>query len=111
MERQTQASALSYKVKVTREAERDLEEISPEIARRLLALAAKKLSAAPDYFGEPLKGAEGRLWKMKPGDYRILYLVDFKGRIVHLIAIRHRKDVYRQSKLETYLKIAESLLK
>jgi mRNA interferase RelE/StbE len=40
-----------------------------------------------------LRGREG--YRMRVGDYRILYLVDDASRTVDVVAVGHRKDVYR----------------
>ncbi len=40
-----------------------------------------------------LRGREG--YRMRIGDYRILYLVDDTSRTVNIVAVGHRKDVYR----------------
>lgn len=41
-----------------------------------------------------LTGADG--WRIKSGNYRIVYLVDDSARIVTVTRIAHRKDVYRR---------------
>ena len=41
-----------------------------------------------------LEGAED-LWRIRIGDYRVIYSVDDSGRVVDITAIRHRSDVYR----------------
>ncbi|MBN1187180.1 MAG: type II toxin-antitoxin system RelE/ParE family toxin [Bacteroidales bacterium] len=41
-----------------------------------------------------LKGKEN-LWRVRSGDYRIVYTIDDKIEIIEINRIRHRKDVYR----------------
>lgn len=41
-----------------------------------------------------LKGKE-KLWRIRYGDYRIVYSIDDKIEIIEINRIRHRKDVYR----------------
>ena len=43
----------------------------------------KKLSGAKD------------LWRLRVGDYRMVYKIDDARRIVDIAVIRHRRDVYR----------------
>ncbi|MEK6645952.1 MAG: type II toxin-antitoxin system RelE/ParE family toxin [Candidatus Firestonebacteria bacterium] len=43
-----------------------------------------------------LSGEENR-WRLRIGDYRILYEIDDKAHIVTIYRVRHRKEVYRQS--------------
>lgn len=35
------------------------------------------------------------LWRVRSGDYRIVYSIDDKIKIVEINRVRHRKDVYR----------------
>ena len=35
------------------------------------------------------------LWRIRVGDYRVVYAIYDDKKIVDIIAVRHRKDVYR----------------
>lgn len=41
-----------------------------------------------------LKGKE-KLWRVRSGDYRIVYTIEDKIEIEEINRVRHRKDVYR----------------
>ena len=41
-----------------------------------------------------LRGAED-LYRLRVGDYRVIYSVDTKGRVVLLLLVGHRREVYR----------------
>jgi len=41
-----------------------------------------------------LRGSSG-LWRIRIGDYRVVYRVDDPARMIDVSHIRHRKDVYR----------------
>ena len=41
-----------------------------------------------------VQGADN-LWRIRIGDYRVLYTIDDQARIVDILAIRHRSDAYR----------------
>jgi mRNA interferase RelE/StbE len=43
---------------------------------------------------EKLSGPES-LYRIRKGKYRIVYSIDFKAGIVRVLAVDHRKDVYR----------------
>lgn len=45
--------------------------------------------------GEPLKGEFEGLFRLRVARYRIIYQVNHLRRIILLITIEHRKDVYR----------------
>ena len=44
----------------------------------------------------PLKGEGKGLWRLRVGDYRILYQIQDAVLIVLVIDVGHRRDVYRQ---------------
>ncbi len=41
-----------------------------------------------------LKDASDR-YRLRKGDYRIIYMIDDKAMIVQIMLVRHRRDVYR----------------
>ena len=68
----------------------------PKETRGRAALSILELATLPSPQGvEKLKGYE-RLYRLRVGDYRIVYEVT--GEDVTVIAVSHRKDVYRQLK-------------
>lgn len=99
-----------YQVKVTPDAVDDLKDISSGHAETLLALINDKLARAPEHFGEPLKGYGGKIWKLKPGKYRVLYLIRYREKDVHVLAIRNRDHVYKPRDLKKYMKEALVIL-
>ncbi len=57
-----------------------------------------KLSSEPHPPGcEKLVGPEG-WYRIRQGDYRVVYLVDSAARIVEIIKVGHRREVYRKGK-------------
>ncbi len=54
-----------------------------------------KLASDPRPAGsKKLKDSEEDLWRIRVGDYRIIYLIDDQIRIVNIRKVGHRKDVY-----------------
>jgi mRNA interferase RelE/StbE len=41
-----------------------------------------------------IKGGRN-LWRIRIGDYRVVYTVDDPDAIVDVVAVRHRRDAYR----------------
>jgi mRNA interferase RelE/StbE len=41
-----------------------------------------------------LQGADN-LWRIRVGEYRVIYFIDDRGRILDISAVRHRSDAYR----------------
>jgi mRNA interferase RelE/StbE len=57
--------------------------------------AIERLATNPRPKGcRKLEGADN-LWRIRVGDYRVIYSVDDARRIVDIIAIRHRSEAYR----------------
>jgi mRNA interferase RelE/StbE len=63
-----------------------------QIAAKILQLAANPHPATAKVVQGMVDGEE-RVYRIRSGDYRIIYCV--RGVIVCVLAIDHRKDVYR----------------
>ncbi|KKQ78031.1 MAG: hypothetical protein A3A96_02975 [Candidatus Zambryskibacteria bacterium RIFCSPLOWO2_01_FULL_39_39] len=62
------------------------------LAKKILPIIYKKLSFYPETYGLPLRSPLKGYWKLRIGDYRIIYkIVDNEIRIQ---VIGHRREVY-----------------
>jgi mRNA interferase RelE/StbE len=85
----------SYSVFLKRSAAKELEEIGQDADRRRVVERIQDLAEDPRPPGcERLAGRQDRL-RIRQGDYRVLYTVNDEKRIVTVVKIGHRKDVYR----------------
>ena len=83
------------KLTIKRGVLKDLRSL-PKETRGRAALSILELATLPSPQGvEKLKGYE-RLYRLRVGDYRIVYEVT--GEDVRVVAVSHRKDIYRQLK-------------
>lgn len=73
-------------------ADQDLPKISTEDRRRIARLIEARLGTSPERFGAPLSGSLRGYWKLRVGDYRVVFKVG-EGE-VWILAVLHRKDVY-----------------
>ena len=71
---------------------RDLKKIGMPEATRIMNKLEKDLRKNPDK-GEPLKGKFKGMFKLKVGDYRVIY-AKIKESVL-ILRIGHRKHVYR----------------
>lgn len=78
-----------YHPKVVSEDIPNLPKVS---ATRIKKAIESKLAMHPETFGTPLRGSLVPLWKLRVGDYRIVY--DLKDTKVYIHAIGHRKHIY-----------------
>ena len=45
--------------------------------------------------GKPLHGNKKGCYSLREGDYRVIYEVHLDDKVVHIIAIGHRREIYR----------------
>jgi mRNA interferase RelE/StbE len=83
-----------YEVLVERTAERDLQSLPQAILKRIIP-RIKALSDNPRPSGcHKLTGSRND-WRIRIGDYRVVYEVDDARKRVRIFRIRHRREVYR----------------
>lgn len=70
----------------------DLPKLDRAIAARIRKAIETRLLAAPQEYGEPLRRTLKGYWKLRVGDYRVVFRV--KGKEIFVLGIIHRKEVY-----------------
>jgi len=70
----------------------DLPPINAKMRGRIRRAIETRLMAAPQEYGLPLRKNLGGYWKLRVGDYRVVFKIE--GQIVYVLAIRHRKHAY-----------------
>ena len=84
---------MKYEIRILRSAEKEMDKlpaiIRSRISNRILSLednprprGAKKLSARDEY-------------RLRIGDYRILYTASDSDAVIIIIAVGHRREIYR----------------
>ncbi len=82
-----------YKVLVSKTASKELADLPTQVVNRIVP-AIKKLGDDPRPPGcKKLKG-EQDAWRIRIGDYRVIYTVNDVVRIVDVRSVGHRKDIY-----------------
>ena len=83
-----------YKVVVSKSAVKELSKQSSAINNRIIK-AALNLSENPRPQGsKKLKGGSDT-WRIRIGDYRMIYAIDDEILIVDIRKVGHRKDIYK----------------
>jgi mRNA interferase RelE/StbE len=83
-----------YELRFARAARRELEALDTAMVQRLFS-AIERLAQDPRPRGcRKIQGADN-LWRIRVGDYRVLYTIDDQARLLDILAIRHRSDAYR----------------
>ncbi len=71
----------------------DLPLINPDIQKRIKAAIEKRLMVAPHEYGKPLRRTLKGYWKLRVGDYRVVFSI--VNKTVFIYCICHRKAVYQ----------------
>jgi len=83
-----------YEVLLERRAERDIKRLPKEVFDRIIP-HLKALSENPKPSGcRKISGSRSD-WRIRIGDYRVIYEVSEQEHAVKVMRIRHRKNVYR----------------
>ena len=84
-----------YRLLVKASAGKDIEALGTKVDRRRVIERIQTLGVDPRAEGsEKLAGYTDR-YRVRQGQYRIIYLIDDKVHEVTIFKVGHRKDVYR----------------
>ena len=72
--------------------EEDLPPLPRNVQHRIARAVANRLASAPEQHSAPLKGTLKGYWKLRVGDYRVVYKI--AGTEVWILGIMYRKQVY-----------------
>ena len=84
----------SYRVEFTTAAAKELRKLDGGIRRRILAGIAK-LQNDPRPPGCKKLVGESDAWRIRIGDYRVLYDVEDDVLVVTVVRVVHRREVYK----------------
>ena len=88
-------SETDYAIAWTAPARRALARLPEKVATAAVEFLYGSLAADPRRIGKPLKLGLAGLHSARRGDYRVIYRIDETRRLVTVLAIEHRSDVYR----------------
>ena len=83
-----------YRVLLERAVEKDLAGMAPEIHDRVIT-AIQALAKNPRPPGCRKLAGSKHDWRVRVGDYRVIYEIADEIRIVRVNRVRHRREVYR----------------
>ena len=87
---------MEYRVEWSTKAQKDVDGLDQMVARRIL----KKLNwylAQPDplAFARILEHPHTREARFRVGDYRAVVVIHYKKKVIIVVAVGHRGDIYR----------------
>jgi mRNA interferase RelE/StbE len=75
-----------------RVAEDDLPDVPANLHARIARSIEGRLTTEPLRYGVPLRGTLKGYWKLRVGDYRVVFKI--AGQEVRVLTILHRRDLY-----------------
>jgi mRNA interferase RelE/StbE len=87
-------TARPWRLIVSGRAARGLDRL-PEKAAAAILEALEAVCSNPKRVGKPLRFELEGLWSARRGPYRVIYRIDEDERLVTVVAVGHRSDIYR----------------
>jgi mRNA interferase RelE/StbE len=85
-----------WELKLTKTAKHDFDNLERSIKKSV----KNKLKWLQENFERisylPLRGELKGLFKLRVGDYRIIYEIDWENGVIYILAIDHRKNIYKK---------------
>ena len=85
---------MTYKISFSKSAVKDLEFLPAHVTRRIFP-KIELLAYNPRPQGCKKMQGSANAWRIRIGDYRVVYLIFDSQILVNVIGIKHRRDIYR----------------
>jgi mRNA interferase RelE/StbE len=82
-----------YRIELRPAAARQLRKLDPQTARRIQGVIALLADDPRPPASRPLTGRPA--WRVRVGEYRVIYTIEDDRLVVVVVALGHRRDVYR----------------
>ena len=83
-----------YEITFARSARKELQALPSTVAQRILT-KVESLAEEPRPAGCRKLRGPANLWRLRVGEYRVVYDIDDDNRIIDIVIVRHRSDAYR----------------
>ena len=84
-----------YELRGARGAARSLERLPGAVAAAVVEFLTGPLLTEPKRVGKPLVRQLACYWSARRGAYRVVYAINEEERLVLVVRIEHRADMYR----------------
>lgn len=86
-----------YEIRFQPAARRAIAQRLPEaVAAAVLEFCEADLAVNPQRVGKPLSGPLAGCHGARRGTYRVVYRIDEDNRVVHVLDVGHRSEIYRR---------------
>lgn len=89
---------MAWTVEYAASVRKSVRRLTPEARHRIRRYIEQRLAALDDprQLGVPLRGTQfADLWRFRVGDYRIIARLEHARLIILVLAVAHRREVYR----------------
>ena len=83
----------AYRIELRPAVARAMRKLDPDVQPRIRGAIALLAGVPRPPTARALRGRPG--WRVRVGDYRVIYTVDDDVLLVVVVALGHRRDVYR----------------
>jgi mRNA interferase RelE/StbE len=84
-----------YQITISQSALKELHQLQKQTVKKI-ETAISALAEIPRPIGvKKLKGSDEDLYRIRSGDYRVVYAIDDKIKIIDIRKAGHRKDIYK----------------
>jgi mRNA interferase RelE/StbE len=85
----------NYRIQFKTSAAKEFKKLHPSVKQRV-GESLDQLQQDPRPSGVVKLQGEDQLYRVRVGDYRIVYTIDDHDKIIKITRIRHRQDVYKE---------------
>jgi mRNA interferase RelE/StbE len=85
-----------YQVRILEEAARDLAKVDAAVARRVVSRIRWLAEDLDDIQPEALTGNLAGFYKLRAGDYRVVYEIVHSEQMIIIHLVGHRREIYRK---------------
>jgi mRNA interferase RelE/StbE len=86
---------MRYTVEFTTSAAREFRALDRQLQRRVSAKIADLVEDPIPLGARKFQGADDH-WRIRVGDYRVIYRIERQRVVIVIVRIGHRREVYRQ---------------
>ena len=84
----------SYRIEWKRSATKELKRLPRNVIRRVV-VAVEQLAKEPRLSGAKKLVTAEHTYRLRIGDYRVIYSIFESALVVEIIRVKHRKDAYK----------------
>ena len=85
----------AYSLTIKSSASKELQGVSDKPTLSRLVEKIKSLATQPRPSGSEKLAGRANLYRVRQGNYRVIYSDDDQSRVVDVVKVGHRRDVYR----------------